>query len=63
MKLLRETAVDKKIENKRDREIDELRKEIAKLKQKESLQSWKENPDRMGGAFTKEEIENATAWR
>lgn len=25
--------------------------------------SWRHNPDKMGGAFTAEEIQNATAWR
>ena len=26
-------------------------------------QSWRDNPDRMGGQFTQDEIDNASAWR
>lgn len=26
-------------------------------------QSWRDNPDRMGGQFTQDEIDNAGAWR
>jgi hypothetical protein len=29
----------------------------------ETSDSWASNPDRMGGQFTKEEIDDATAWR
>ena len=26
-------------------------------------QSWRESPDRMGGQFTQDEVDNASAWR
>lgn len=58
MKKLKEIVVDKK-----DLEIERLKKEIEELKHKEYLKSWETNPDRSGGAFTKEEIANATAWK
>lgn len=49
--------------DKKDLEIERLKKEIEELKHKEYLKSWETNPDRSGGAFTKEEIANATAWK
>jgi hypothetical protein len=47
----------------REKEIDRLKAKVAELEKKASLQSWKDNPDRMGGSFTQEEIDNATTWR
>ena len=45
--------------------IDELRrilKDVEVCCKKATLDSWKENPDRMGGQFTQEEIDNANKW-
>ena len=45
--------------------LDELKRILADVKQcceKESNNSWKENPDRMGGQFTQDEIDNANRW-
>lgn len=47
----------------KEKEIRSLKNKIAELEKKASLQSWKDNPDRMGGSFTQEEIDNATAWK
>jgi len=42
-------------------------REIQKLKmvndQTESTRDWIENPDRMGGQFTQDEIDESTGWR
>lgn len=46
--------------------IDELKRILADVEQcvaKDVEQSWRENPDRMGGQFTQDEIDNASAWR
>lgn len=46
--------------------INELKRILAdleKVAKKSADKSWETNPDRMGGAFTQEEIDNATAWR
>lgn len=45
--------------------IDELTKILADVEScvaKDVEQSWRDNPDRMGGQFTQEEIENANRW-
>jgi hypothetical protein len=46
--------------------IDELRAilaDVEKCMEKASYDSWKENPDRMGGQFTEEEINRGSEWR
>jgi hypothetical protein len=46
--------------------IDELQKILADVEQcveKDAEQSWRDNPDRMGGQFTDEEIQRAGEWR
>ena len=45
--------------------IDELKKilaDVEKCVEKDVEQSWRDNPDRMGGQFTQEEIDNANRW-
>ena len=45
--------------------IDELKRLLADVEACEARdveQSWRDNPDRMGGQFTQEEIENANRW-
>lgn len=44
--------------------IERLRKDNEELKSKLSKQSWIESPDRSGGQFTQEEInDHTTLWR
>ena len=46
--------------------IDELKRILQDVEQcvaKDIEQSWRDNPDRMGGQFTQDEIDNASAWR
>ena len=46
--------------------IAELKRILADVEQcvaKDVEQSWRGNPDRMGGQFTQDEIDNAGAWR
>ena len=45
--------------------INELKKILADVEQcvaKDVEQSWRDNPDRMGGQFTQDEIDNANRW-
>lgn len=45
--------------------IDELKRilaDVEKCTEKATYDSWKENPDRMGGQFTQDEIDNANRW-
>lgn len=45
--------------------IDELKRilvDVEKCAEKATYDSWKENPDRSGGQFTQEEIDNANRW-
>jgi hypothetical protein len=37
--------------------------DIEKCCEKATYDSWKENPDRMGGQFTDDEVDNATKWQ
>jgi hypothetical protein len=49
-----------------DVNINELEKILADVElcyKKESDESWATNPDRMGGAFTADEITESTTWR
>ena len=46
--------------------ISELKRILADVEQcvaKDVEQSWRDNPDRMGGQFTQDEIDNASARR
>lgn len=46
--------------------IAELKRILADVEQceaKDVEQSWRDNPDRSGGQFTQDEIDNAGAWR
>lgn len=46
--------------------IDELKRILADVEScvaKDVEQSWRDSPDRMGGQFTQDEIDNASAWR
>lgn len=45
--------------------IDELKRVLQDVEQcvaKDVEQSWRDNPDRMGGQFTQDEIDNAEKW-
>lgn len=45
--------------------IDELKrilKDVEQCVSKDVEQSWRDNPDRMGGQFTQDEIDNANRW-
>lgn len=45
--------------------LDELKKilaDVEKCVEKDVEQSWRDNPDRMGGQFTQDEIDNASKW-
>ena len=45
--------------------IAELKRILADVEQcvaKDVEQSWRDNPDRMGGQFTQDEIDNANRW-
>ena len=45
--------------------IDELKRILQDVEQcvaKDVEQSWRDNPDRMGGQFTQDEIDNAGRW-
>ncbi len=45
--------------------IDELRRilqDVESCVAKDVKQSWRDNPDRSGGQFTQEEIDNANRW-
>jgi cell fate (sporulation/competence/biofilm development) regulator YlbF (YheA/YmcA/DUF963 family) len=45
--------------------IDELNRildDLVECEVKGIEQSWRDNPDRMGGQFTQEEIDNANRW-
>ncbi len=45
--------------------IDELKRILQDVEvccEKATEQSWRDNPDRSGGQFTQEEIDNASKW-
>ena len=44
----------------KDNEIQQLKMVISQTK---SAREWRENPDRMGGQFTEEEIRRSGEWR
>ena len=43
-------------------ELKRILGDVEKCCEKATYDSWKENPDRMGGQFTQDEIDNATRW-
>lgn len=44
-------------------ELKRILQDVEACCEKASYDSWKTNPDRSGGAFTQDEIDNANAWR
>ncbi len=44
-------------------ELKRILKDVEKCCEKDTYNSWRENPDRMGGQFTDEEINRAGEWR
>lgn len=45
------------------KEVCELRFRVAQLTKSNSDYGWQTNPDRMGGAYSQDEINNAYAWK
>jgi len=43
-------------------ELNRILQDVEKCIAKDVEQSWRENPDRSGGQFTQEEIDNANRW-
>ncbi len=43
-------------------ELKRILEDVESCVAKDVEQSWRDNPDRMGGQFTQEEIENANRW-
>ena len=43
-------------------ELNRILKDVESCVAKDVEQSWRENPDRSGGQFTQEEIDNANRW-
>ena len=44
-------------------ELKDILKDVEQCVAKDVEQSWRDNPDRSGGQFTQDEIDNASAWR
>jgi flagellar biosynthesis chaperone FliJ len=44
-------------------ELKRILADVEKCVAKDVEQSWRDNPDRSGGQFTQDEIDNASAWR
>lgn len=45
-------------------ELEYLRRRVKELEKEALIASWKKYPDRMGGQFTRDEIDNAKkAWK
>lgn len=44
-------------------EVEYLRRKVKQLEDRLSDLSWQLYPDRSGGAFSQDEIDNANAWR
>ena len=44
-------------------ELQYLRRRVKELEKESYYSSWKKSPDRMGGSFSQDEIDNANAWR
>lgn len=45
------------------RENEQLKHKISRLEKRISDDGWRLNPDRMGGAFSEDEIRNANTWK
>ncbi len=43
-------------------ELHAILKDVEKCCEQATEQSWRDNPDRMGGQFTQDEIDNSTKW-
>ena len=43
-------------------ELKRILQDVEQCVAKDVEQSWRDNPDRMGGQFTQEEIDNAEKW-
>ena len=43
-------------------ELKDILADVEKCVAKDVEQSWRDNPDRMGGQFTQDEIDNASKW-
>ena len=43
-------------------EVQYLRRKVKELERRQLEASWASNPDRMGGAFTQDEVEYAAGW-
>ena len=43
-------------------ELNRILDDLVECEVKGIEQSWRDNPDRMGGQFTQEEIDNANRW-
>ena len=43
-------------------ELKRILQDVEKCVEKDVEQSWRDNPDRMGGQFTQDEIDNANRW-
>ena len=43
-------------------ELNRILKDVESCVAKDVEQSWRDNPDRSGGQFTQEEIDNANRW-
>ena len=44
-------------------ELEYLRRKVKELEAHITALSWQTNPDRMGGSFSQDEIDNANTWR
>jgi len=52
-----------KINGAHPKDIEDAIKEIIKLRDRICADSWIINPDRSGGAYTQDEIDNVYAWK
>ena len=60
-----ERSLSLEIEQFLEINIDELKRILADVEScvaKDVEQSWRDNPDRSGGQFTRDEIDNANRW-
>jgi hypothetical protein len=59
----RQRALEKEVDDARGKlyaYVMQLEQEVSKLRDKSVEDSWKLNPDRMGGQFTQEEIDESS---
>ena len=45
------------------KEVAKLRREITELRRQNSDYGWQTNPDRMGGSYSQDEIDNVNLWK